>query len=203
MGKVFCDFSSNGCDEKLKLSDLNEHVKKCKFIDSKSDQQLSVKTNETADGQNENRIQSSEQINNSKDKKEGQQIDEQTRVEIIGEQSNSEIIEQSLEMSASNQSENELKRKNSEVKSVNGEPGKLVSEEEIGSDDFVVIPKTIKASSSSTKSTESVQTNNSTNNSEPTLISSKENVNKEDDDMTVTNVEKKKKKKKKKKTVNK
>lgn len=140
--KVYCDFNANGCEEQLSLVNLKEHVKRCKFVDSKPEKE------EEADKQP---LDSTEM-----DKKDTAPTVE-TRVDST-----------------------EVKRKNSENKSVNGE-------EEVGSDDFVVIPNQIKAGSTSTKSTESVQT-----------TSSKENVNKEEEGQK-ENVEKEKKKKKKKK----
>lgn len=138
--KVYCDFNSNGCKEELNLVNLKEHVKHCKFIDTKSEEK-----------EEESKPAVDSEMGKKKDKETVENVE--TRVDST-----------------------EIKRKNSENKSVDGE--------EVGSDDFVVIPNTIKASSSSTKSTESVQT-----------TSSKENVNK---DEPQENVEKKKKKKKKK-----
>lgn len=188
--KVLCDFSLNGCKESLTLDKLNAHVKQCKFIDSKTNEQMSLENKE----QQPNSIQPAPETVQTTTNQPGEtsadpELDleiEQTRVES-SESPNSDLNSEPV-MDSEKSAE---KRKDSESKSVNGEV-KLVSEEEAGSDDFVVIPKA--GGTSSTKSTESVQTNNS----EPALLSSKENVNKEED-----GAEKKKKKKKKKKNANK
>lgn len=187
--KVRCDFSLNGCKEPLTLADLNAHVKQCKFVDSKTEEQMS--------------LENSEQQPASSIQQPTEAVVLTTTTGDLAEQSSSaadrEIDQTRVESSESPNSDEAMdgqqsaeKRKDSESKSVNGEV-KPVSEEEVGSDDFVVIPKA--GGTSSTKSTESVQTNNS----EPALLSSKENVNKEEED----GAEKKKKKKKKKKNANK
>ena len=184
--KVLCDFSLNGCKEQLTLADLNAHVKQCKFVDSKTGEQMSLENSEQP-----NSIQQQQQtVSTTHDHAEQSTADQETqrtRVES-SESPNSDRVSDELAAMDVEKPSAEKRKDSEEVKSVNGEV-KPVSEEEAGSDDFVVIPKT--GGSASTKSTESVQTNNS----EPALLSSKENVSKEEEG----NAEKKKKKKKKKK----
>jgi len=96
------------------------------------------------------------------------------------------------DLTESNEMKNKstVTRKDSDNKS-NGEiKSTMASEEEVGSDDFVVIPQNVGTESA--KSTESVQSSLN-----PASSESKENLNNQPDD--TANAEKKKKKKKKKK----
>ena len=183
--RVLCDFSLNGCKEPLTLAQLAAHLKQCTFADSQTDVQMSLE-----ESKQPNSIQQPNATTTTGDQRATHS--EPTRVES-NESPTSELTSDhfaTMEATADMQSSIE-KRKDSEVKSVNGEAKPAVaSEEEAGSDDFVVIPK----AGGSTKSTESVQTNAS----EPALLGSKENVNNDQEDGT--GAEKKKKKKKKKKT---
>lgn len=161
--QVLCDFHSNGCRERLSLSSLTEHTKSCKYIDEPANA-TEKETKHVEQQQNESN-ELSERTSISEPRAETNEMDTQETI----------------------------KRKDSENKSVNGE-AKI--SEEAGSDDFVVIHKEVKAGSASTKSTESVQTTGS----DAAVISgeSKENVSAPNEDATA--IEKKKKKKKKKKT---
>lgn len=177
--KVNCDFHTNGCKSQLTLSTLGEHTLQCTYGDVEQ-----VKS-ENKPVEIESKQVESKQI----EQKNKPTEPEETKVDQSSEQeSNEEKRVESVEMDA----QLAVKRKDSENKSVNGEL-KLVSEEEVGSDDFVVIPK----NTNSTKSTESVQTNNS---SDPAMISggeSKENIAKPNEEASGVTDKKKKKKKKK------